>query len=598
MPSNVAKEDAITVKPAAGLKNAHWVVVAGSFLLTLVVWNYASTLAQNQAEAAFDRAADQMLELTTERMKNYEDGLWAGVGALYANQGDMSLTEWRIFVQTLQIDVKYPGINGIGVILNVPGPEVADFVAKQRQERPAFDIHPVHDRGVFLPITYIEKEATNIQAVGLDIAFEDNRFGGLMAARDTGHARITGPITLVQDEGSTPGFLFFAPFYRNGPQNLIDARRAGFQGAVYAPFVVKKLMRGVLDRSKRQIWVSISDGDKVIYDEHADGDIGYDDDPMFGRHAEIDMYGRTWEIDLRTNLAFRAANSRSQPTVILACGLTIDTLLLILFGSMARSNRRVFSFADQVTEQLRREKRDLITTNAALEQFSYVASHDLKTPIRSMRDATDYLIEDIEEIYPETIRDKRVFEQFVTLKYLINRMDALVKGVLECAQISRDDRNVPAYGSREGIVAIAEEMRLSSAQLTLVGDFPDLSISSTLFSQIFRNLLSNAVNHHHDPSMLQITVTGRVIGEDAEFGIADNGPGIDAKYHEQIFEMFQSLDPEKSPDSTGIGLAIVRKATDVFGGDVIVRSAVGRGTTFVVTLPRTVRASVSDIAAE
>ena len=284
--------------------------------------------------------------------------------------------------------------------------------------------------------------------------------------------------------------------------------------------------------------------------------------------------------------------------MILACGLTIDTLLLILFGSMARSNRRVFSFADQVTEQLRREKRDLITTNAALEQFSYVASHDLKTPIRSMRDATDYLIEDIEEIYPETIRDKRVFEQFVTLKYLINRMDALVKGVLECAQISRDDRNVPAYGSREGIVAIAEEMRLSSAQLTLVGDFPDLSISSTLFSQIFRNLLSNAVNHHDDPGMLQITVTGRVIGEDAEFGIADNGPGIDAKYHEKIFEMFQSLDPEKSPDLTGIGLAIVRKATEVFGGGVIVRSAVGRGTTFVKLLPRTVRASVSDIAAE
>ncbi|QFS84597.1 Phytochrome-like protein cph1 [Roseivivax sp. THAF40] len=585
-------------QPLRGLRNIHYVVLVGSLVLTFLVWNFASHAADRQAATVFDNAVDQVLELITERMKSYEDGLRAGVGAINANGGDIGLTRWRTFAETLQIDQQYPGINGIGVIFHLPEDEKTDFLSEQRQLRPGFRIHPEHDRDINLPITYIEPEGPNAQAVGLDMAFEANRLEGLLAARDSGEPRITGPIVLVQDAEATPGFLFYAPFYAALSDGDITARREAFAGAVYAPFVMKKLMQGMLDRGKRPIWVSISDGETLLYDEHLEEEVGYDPDPVFTRTVEMDMYGRVWRVDMRTNLAFRDANLTTQPTIILICGLIIDALLLVLFWSLARSNHRAIAYSDQVTEELRREKRELINTNEALQQFSYVASHDLKTPIRGMRDTTDYLMEDLEERHPDALKDPDISRQFHELKELSHRMEALVKGVLDCAQIPRHAAPADPHNPRDIILDHAHDLRLSTDQLQIEGIFPDLFASATTLSQIFGNLLGNAVAHGVGPAPLRIKVTGNITGEGATFSVADNGPGIPPKFHEKIFEMFQSLGPNKTDNATGIGLAIVRKAAESVKGTVTVQSHPGQGAEFIVTFPSDLVATTSNIAAE
>lgn len=585
-------------RPPARLKNIHLVVLAVSLSLTFVVWNYATTLGNRQAANNFDRAADQILELTTERMKRYEDGLWAGVGALNINRGQIGMDDWRIFAQTLHIDTKYPGINGIGVIYNVPRSDLDSFVERQRAQRPDFTVKPDHDRDISLPITYIEPEDPNRQAIGLDVAFEENRYTSLIAARDTGVAQITGPITLVQDSEASSGFLFYAPVYRNGPQTDITARQETFVGVVYAPFMVQKLMAGVLDREKRHTLIEIADGNQIIYDEFHPGDPDFDLEPLFIRKVDLDMFGRVWSVTLRSDAGFRATNAHLQPTIILICGLTIDLLLLILFTWMARSSRNIVRYADNVTRELKREKADLIESNAALEQFSYVASHDLKTPIRSMRDTIDYLKEDLEEMHPQLLEDARINPSFTTLRQLLDRMEALVKGVLECAQIPKKSAPSSHLDPREAILAIGASLNLSGATLKFAGSFPDLIISSTLFSQIFSNLISNAVHHHARPKDLQITVTGQCHGADFELCVADNGPGIESRFHERIFEIFQTLETSQSPNSTGIGLAIVRKAAHAVGGNVSVVSDVGAGTAFHVHLPGVVVTSGQNMAAE
>ena len=581
-----------------GLTNAHYAVVAGSFVLTIVVWLYASSQAQLQAQAKFDRQSDQILELTIERMQKYEDGLWAGVAVVYVNGGQVALGDWRSFALTLQIDVKYPGINGIGVIQKVPKSQLSDHVQQQRSERPFYDIKPQLGSDVAYPITFIEPEDVNVQAVGLDVAFEAQRFAGLMAARDSGEARITGPITLVQDERSTPGFLFFAPFYEGGFQSSQSARQSTFAGAVYAPFVVEKLMEGVLDREKRGIWIKISDGSDVIYDEHVDNAVGADPTPMFKRHVVIPMFGRSWTVDLRTTLDFRAQNSKSQPRLILICGIMIDLLLLFLFSSMARSNRRIYSYADQVTQALQREKRELVATNEALEQFSYVAAHDLRTPLRGMRDLTDYLFEGIQESHPGILENGETRSQFDSLQSLIDRMDSLVTGVLECAQLTSKPMPLAEFNSGDVIAHIAKDIGLSFDRLTFEGEFPDVVFSPTLFNQIFHNLLSNALGHCDTPAALRVTVRCVCRGHDAVFTVTDNGPGIDPQHHDRIFEMFQSLNPEKSPLSTGVGLAIVQKAVKMANGEISVSSSLGNGAAFSVTFPEIVSKGLHFTAAE
>ena len=103
--------------------------------------------------------------------------------------------------------------------------------------RANFTIHPSHNEQELWPITYIEPYITNKQAVGLDVAFEKNRYSGIKNARDTGLAQLTGPITLVQDAKQTPGFLFYAPFYKKGAlRDSVSARREAIIGVSLCTF--------------------------------------------------------------------------------------------------------------------------------------------------------------------------------------------------------------------------------------------------------------------------------------------------------------------------------------------------------------------------
>ncbi|MBD3676772.1 MAG: CHASE domain-containing protein [Rhodobacteraceae bacterium] len=576
----------------------HYLVVIFSFVLTFVVWQYSTKQANARVTAAFDRSADQMLELITDRMQKYEDGLWSGAAMITASGGEVVYDEWHDFARTLRIDEKYPGINGIGVILRVRQGDLDGFLTSQRAVRPGFEIRPQVFPGENLPITYIEPKDINAQAVGLNMRFESNRFRGLMAARDSGEARITGPITLVQDAGATPGFLFYAPYYAAPSPETPEARSAQFLGAVYAPFVVRKLMEGVLDKDRRAIRVTISDDGEVIYDENSPDEADFDHDPMFTRSVEIAFYGRVWRFDIRTNTAFRSAHGHNQPKVILACGIAIDTLLLCLFVLLTRSNRRAIAFADILTEELRREKRELQASNAALEQYAYVSSHDLKTPIRSMRDVTDYLREDLEQDHAAALADPKISENLRSMRELTDRMEMVVKGVLDHAQIGRRGDVFDQVDPGAIINGLVRSLNLPRDRIEKAGTFPRLHVNAVQFSQIVANLLENARQHHPNPSNLKIQITGQVTGDDFRLIVTDNGPGIDPRYHGKIFEMFQSLGQKGGSGSTGIGLSIVRRAAEGLGGSVSLESREGKGAAFTVTLPGAVEKAGHNIAAE
>ena len=190
----------------------HWLVIALSLVLTFGAWYFTQSQVDEKVEALFQREAVQSVELISERMQKYEDALWGGVGAIQAQGGGINHTDWLTFSETLSLVVKYPGINGIGVIRSVQPEQLAGYLEEQRRLRPDYAIHPAHGENEYLPITYIEPVATNRKAIGLDMAHETNRYTAAKKARDTGTAQITGPITLVQDTQKTPGFLFYAPY--------------------------------------------------------------------------------------------------------------------------------------------------------------------------------------------------------------------------------------------------------------------------------------------------------------------------------------------------------------------------------------------------
>lgn len=580
----------------------HWVhavVVAMSLVLTFFAWHYSQSEHEARIKARFDREADQVLELVKERMQKYEEALWGGVALIQTFGGDVDFDQWRRYSQSIDLATRYPGINGIGVIHAVSESELPGYLADQRQLRADYRIHPAHEGDEYYPISYIIPVQGNEQAVGLDMAHETNRFTAAKLARDSGKAQITGPITLVQDSGKTPGFLFYAPFYEEAGATL-DDRRDKFNGMVYAPFVVKRLLAGTLGKDKRHVGVRLLDGSNVLYDEHNPREADYDADPLFTRSATVSFYGRDWTFDIRSAKSFRDAASNSQPWTILVGGIAIDCLVIGLFIMISRRSQQALNYADSMTHQLEanaveleasqhqlaERAEQLETSNAELEQFAYVASHDLQEPLRKISAYAQLLQEESEDRIDEEHRDY--------LRVVIDgaqRLKTLVTDLMRFSRITTRGEALKAINTAECLDCALENLELaieeSGANIT-ADELPTCLADQSQLTLLFQNLVSNAIKYRAQRSP-NIHISCRDLGSKSEFCVQDNGIGIDPQFYDRIFQIFQRLHNRREYSGTGIGLALSKRIVERCGGEIWLESVPGQGSKFFFTLTRVAR---------
>lgn len=564
----------------------HWAVVVASLILTLSAWQITKRQVDSSIQARFERDATHLVALVQERMEKYEDGLWSGVSAIQAAGGNISVNGWRSFANNLRIDTKYPGINGIGVIHNVPPEHLSDYLAEQRRARPVFHIHPAQNTGEFWPVTYVEPVDINAAAVGLDMAHETNRHAAARKARDSGTAQITGPIVLVQDAQKTPGFLFYAPFYKGGRHDILAERQAHFVGMVYAPFVFRKLMEGTLGKEDRQTGIRIVDGDASLHDELVAEEPDFDPDPLFTKSIDIVFYGRTWTFDIWSALSFREATASSKPTFILAGGILIDTMLLALFLFLSRANRRAISFADRMAQNYQKKSEELseyvarlTASNKDLEQFAYVASHDLKAPLRGIDNLAEWIDADMKDVMNDENR-----AQMGLLRGRVRRLEALLEGLLQYSRIGHVDNEIELVDSNALVENIIDLLNPpSDTTITIGPGMPNFHTERAPLQQTLHNLISNAIKHH-DRANGHIEVSARDLGSHVEFTVTDDGPGIPEEYRERVLQMFQTLKRRDEVEGSGMGLALVHKQIRTHDGTLSLENAPDqRGSTFRFT---------------
>jgi len=244
---------------------------------------------------------------------------------------------------------------------------------------------------------------------------------------------------------------------------------------------------------------------------------------------------------------------------------------------------RLFGTATDIEEQKKLEQKLALTIeqvqerNQELDQFAHIVSHDLKAPLRAIANLAEWIEDDIADIVPEESK-----AQMQLLRNRVYRMNALLDGILEFAKIGRTEVKVETV-SVPSLVAEIVDSLLLPPDFTVEVDpnLPILSTQAILLRQVFTNLLDNAIKHHPD-SGGWVKVTSQDLGDYYEFAIADNGKGIEPESQEKIFLIFQTLE-NNNPDSTGVGLAIVKKIVTSEGGKIYLKSEVDKGSTFYFT---------------
>ncbi len=255
-----------------------------------------------------------------------------------------------------------------------------------------------------------------------------------------------------------------------------------------------------------------------------------------------------------------------------------DMIALQVESNERRKLERALAKAN---EHLAETVRDLRRSNKELQDFAYVAAHDLKAPLRGIGTLADWIASDYADKFDEQGR-----QQLRLLKGRVARLSELIDGILHYSEIGRVASRMQPVDLNELVlemIALLDPPK--HVDVTVEGRLPVVVCEKIRVGQVFRNLIDNAIKYM-DKAQGRIEIRCEEQDGFWRFAISDNGPGIDGKYFEKIFQMFQTLAPRDERESTGIGLAIVKKIVDLCGGSVWVESKVGEGTTFFFTLPQ------------
>ena len=279
---------------------------------------------------------------------------------------------------------------------------------------------------------------------------------------------------------------------------------------------------------------------------------------------------------VNTEVAHRIAQIRALAEQVVQGDYTVqipDTAADNLGGLAASLNR--------MTQTLDASFSALEKRNRELDQFAYVASHDLKAPLRGVTTIVKWIEDELAtELSPQL---RTYLDQ---MKGRLSRLEDLINGLLAYARVGRTTQTHEAVDVRQLLTEVAELVVPPDFSLTLAPDLPTLAGTDRLsLQQVFTNLLSNAVKYHHRGVGL-LAVSSRDLGDFYEFRVRDDGPGIAPEYHQKIFLLFQTLRDRHTAESTGIGLSIVQKIINEQQGIIRVESTVGQGAAFIFTWPK------------
>lgn len=345
-----------------------------------------------------------------------------------------------------------------------------------------------------------------------------------------------------------------------------------------------------INESSEAVQVSDESGTLLFVNQEAARRIGKAPEEITGTHIstieKIFEQEGTWsahvqDLKSRSKMIIEGIHKRED-------GSTFPVEASVKYHESEEGQGYVLAFIRDITERREAEKklklymRDLERINAELDQFAYVVSHDLKAPLRAINNLSEWIEEDISHLLEGDTR-----EQFTLLRGRVHRMENLINGILTYSRAGRIKTNKEYFLVKNVVDELCDIFNTSQAIHFRLEGPQQLQIFSEKITlvQVLQNLVSNGIKYN-DKESIEITIGWSEKEEVVEFYVSDNGPGIKPEFHQRIFVIFQTLQSRDELESTGVGLAIVKKIIDEKGGDLRLESTLGEGTTFYFSWPK------------
>lgn len=575
--------------------------------VTAFSWNLAKTTTYERNLAAFATLAKDSEQALLHRIESYRQSLDSGA-ALFAASDDVTLSDWKTFVDILKIEDTLPGISGIGFIEPVvrarQSEYLADLAVRGVQD---VTVHPQTNRADILSISYIEPIANNREAVGLDIGFEENRRLAAYRARDSGKATITKRIFLVQDKTKSAGFLLLRPIYQStsSPTSVSD-RRAAFRGWIYAPFVASRFMKDLTASQGSNLGITVYDGKapdvgRLIFKSEADSEKVRSS--LYAVTKTLPIMGQTWTISWQSSPEFESSVGTQEPTFVLIGGLALIIAFSTLVIFYARREAYVKEEVRTKTQSLVDKEKEIVralnvaeAATGAKSKFLANMSHEIRTPMNGVigfiQLLDDGTLNETQQKYVRLISDSG--SSMMTLLNDILDISKVDSGAMVIKPEPSDVRHM-LNGCVKLFSPNAEEKRLKLI-VNLADNLPDqICVDGFRLRQVVMNLLANAIKFTesghiaisaHFTEMQPDRQGGDRTGE-LHISVTDTGVGISPQRQAAIFEPFVQEDDStaRKYGGSGLGLTISKQLVELMDGSIEMESQLATGSTFSVKIP-------------
>ncbi len=611
-------------------------------LVTWMVYARISELEQQRRYGAFSEASRDRL-LVVQREIDYALGLVHDIGAFFDASSAVTRRQFREFVApTLKRTRVIKALQWVPKVGAEERDRFLaharrDFASFRILASDADAVsEPVGGLSVQYPVLFVQPYRENRTSLGLDLGADPAVRAVLEEAAERGGLLASAPYPSVENT-KTSAFAAYLPVFARVDEaeaialseseggEAAGAERGALRGVAVGLFRIADLVDNALSSlgpSGVDIYFFIDgegDDDRPPFHVHSsrtrgaalDGSRSGLTAAAFTYEGQVQVAGQTWTLICSAVPGFFQFESWSGRLFFVG-GIAFTMLTCVYLFALIGRAREVRRLVAQRTLELsrtnaalhtenverRRAERALQSLNATLEQrvarrtveserrasdlgqFAYVASHDLKAPLRAISNLADWLRDDLrDKLTPETR------EQLALLHDRVARMNALIEGLLAYSRIGRTDGSAEAVDSAALVAETIDSIAPPEGfRVEIAAGMPCLFTDRLYLGQVFANLIGNAI-HHHDRGRGLVRVSGVDRGERCVFRVEDDGPGIPAEYRDKVFKMFQTLKVKDFGSDTGIGLALVKKLVDEHGGDIRLECGQARGSCFEFTWP-------------